>query len=130
VKKKKTLLDLLGGNSSDAAPAAPAAAAQQVAAVEQPGQAAKATAPSGGSGFFIQLGTFRNQAEARKESQRVQSQYGDIVAGLGSSVVPATVAGGTRYGVRVGPVSSREQANQVCKSLFAAGERDCLVRAQ
>ena len=127
VKKKKTLLDLFAGNANDAAPAT---TGQQVAALEQPGQAAKATAPSGGSGFFIQLGTFRTQAEARKESQRLQSQHGDIVAGLSSSVVPATVAGSTRYGVRVGPVASRAEATQVCSSLFAAGERDCLVRAQ
>jgi hypothetical protein len=127
VKKKKTLLDLFAGNSNNAAPAT---AGEQVAALEQPGQATKATAPSGGSGFFVQLGTFRTQAEARKESQRLQSQHGDIVAGLGSSVVPATVAGSTRYGVRVGPVSSRAEATQVCSSLFAAGERDCLVRAQ
>jgi cell division protein FtsN len=126
VKKKKTLLDLFSGN--DAA-SAPAVAEQQVAAVQQTAPSTNATAPSG-AGYFIQLGTFRTQAEARKESQRVLSQHGSTVAGLQSSVVPATIAGGTRYGVRVGPLTSREQANQVCNSLFAAGERDCLVRAQ
>jgi hypothetical protein len=129
VKKKKTLLDLFSANGGSTAPAA--TGQKKVASVEPQQQPSTArSASAGGGAYYIQLGTFRTQAEARQESARVQSQHANVIAGLETSVVPANVAGGTRYGVRIGPVDSRDQATQVCGSLFAAGERDCLVRGQ
>ena len=84
---------------------------------------------SSGSGYDIQIGTFLTQSEAQKVRQRLRAQHGEITAGLQELVVPTTIDGGTRYSVRVGPMFSRERANQACSSLFAAGERDCVVRA-
>jgi cell division septation protein DedD len=135
--KKKTLLDLF--KSSDSTTTQTAEPTQQVAAVQptqpaapQPSSTKKATAPAApsGSGYFIQLASFRTQSEAQSEYNRLQSSYSNIIGGLPSSITQATVAGSTRYRVGVGPLSSREQATKVCNSLFSAGERDCLVRAQ
>jgi hypothetical protein len=133
VKKKKTLLGLFRGTNDDA-PAAQAAPGQQVAAIPQPAplqqQAAPAQVASAGSGYFVQLASFKSQAEASAEFGRLKARHGAIIGALPSSINPATVGGSTRYRLAVGPVTSRDQATRICSSLVAAGERDCLVRRQ
>jgi cell division protein FtsN len=136
VKKKKTLLGLFRGTNDQVpeAQVAPAAPEQQVASIPQPApiqqQAAPTQVASGGSGYFVQLASFKTQAEASTEFGRLKAKYASIIGTLPSAINPATVGGSTRYRVAVGPLASRDQATKICSSLFAAGERDCLVRKQ
>ena len=140
VKKKKTIFDLFKGTSAEPAQPAqqqvasaepqPLPEAQQAEPAPQVKLAAKpATAPSG-SGYYVQLASFRTQGEAQSEYARLQSEHAGIINGVASNISEATVAGSTRYRVGLGPMASREQAAKLCNSLFAAGERDCLVRTQ
>jgi cell division septation protein DedD len=139
VKKKKTLLGLFKGTNDQApetqtvAPAPPAPE-QQVAALPEPApiqqQAAPTQVPGAGSGYFVQLASFKTEAEASAEIGRLKAKHAGILASFPTAVNPATVGGSTRYRLAVGPLSSREQATKICSSLVAAGERDCLVRKQ
>jgi hypothetical protein len=103
---------------------------QQIAAItpapepQQPVQKAK---PSGG-GFTAQLASFRSEAEAQAEFDRLRAKHGGVLSGFNPRIVKATVAGSSRYRLSVGPMASRAQASKVCDSLIAGGERDCLVR--
>ncbi len=136
VKKKKTLLGLFKGTNDEVpeAQAAPVAPEQQVASIPEPApiqqQPAPTQAASGGSGYFVQLASFKTQDEASAEFGRLKSKYASIIGPLPSAINPATVGGSTRYRLAVGPVTSRDQATKICSSLVAAGERDCLVRKQ
>jgi cell division protein FtsN len=140
VKKKKTLFGLLRG-TNDQAPAAaqspattPVVPEQQVAALPQPAPVQQQTAPtqvaSTGSGYFVQLASFKSEAEASAEFGRLKSKHAGILGTLPSAINPATVSGSTRYRLALGPLASRDQATKICSSLIAAGERDCLVRKQ
>ncbi len=136
VKKKKTLLGLFRGTNDQVpeAQVAPAAPEQQVAAIPQPApvqqQAAPAQVASTGSGYFVQLASFKSEAEASTEFGRLKAKYASIIGTLPSAINPATVGGSTRFRLAVGPLASRDQATKICSSLVAAGERDCLVRKQ
>jgi cell division protein FtsN len=118
----------------------PANAPQQVAAVEPeplpvpapapepaPQPAPQAAKPASG-GYVAQLASFRSEAEAMAEYDRLRAKHGNVLSGLSPRVVKATVAGGPRYRLAVGPLASRSAASKICNSLIAAGERDCLVR--
>lgn len=136
VKKKKTLLGLFRG-TNDQVPetqAAPAAPAQQIASVPQPAPIQQPAAPaqvaSGGSGYFVQLASFKSQDEATAEFGRLKAKHAGIIGTLPSAINPATVGGSTRFRLAVGPLASHDQATKICNSLVAAGERDCLVRKQ
>lgn len=91
---------------------------------EPPAQKAK---PSSG-GFTAQLASFRSEAEAQAEFDRLRAKHGGVLGGFSPRIVRATVAGSPRYRLSVGPMASRAQASKVCDSLIAGGERDCLVR--
>jgi cell division septation protein DedD len=136
VKKKKTLLGLFRGTNDDvpAAQAAPAAPEHQVASIPEAAPVQQQAAPdqvaSGGSGYFVQLASFKSQAEASAEFGRLKAKHSGIIGTLPSAINPATVGGSTRFRLAVGPVASRDQATRICTSLVAAGERDCLVRKQ
>ncbi len=138
-KKKKTLFDLLSGNKDEAAAAETVAAPQaapkpEVAAVAeqtpQPAPEKKAEpvqVASAATGYYVQLASFRSEAEAKTEYSRILAKHGSIIGNLPPVINPASVGGSTRYRLAVGPLSSYEKADGICKSLFAAGVRDCLV---
>ena len=141
VKKKKTIFDLFKGTSDEPVPQAQQVASAEPQAVPdasaQPApapQTTQATTPAApapsGTGYFVQLASFRTQPEAQSEYDRLRSQHAGIIGGVRSNISQATVAGSTRYRVGLGPVASREEAAKLCNSLFAAGERDCIVRTQ
>ncbi len=142
VKKKKTLLDLLNGTKDDtAAPdtsaSTPAAPKQEVAAVAETAPKPvprKSVEPvqvaSVATGFYVQLASFRSEAEAKTEYGRIKAKYGAVIGNLPPVINPASVGGSTRYRLAVGPVPTFEKADSVCKSLRAAGVRDCLVPRQ
>ncbi len=137
-KKKKTIFDLFKGkNASAGDTAAPAeqqetqvasnAVTQEETASTSNTAAAKAT---GGAGYVAQLASFRSQAEAQAEFNRLKGKYPDALGGKQANISTATVAGSKRYRLGVGPMASRDEAQKVCGSLLANGERDCLVRKQ
>lgn len=79
-------------------------------------------------GFVAQLASFRSEAEAMAEFDRLRAKHGDVLGGLSPRVVKANIGGSPRYRLGVGPLASRSAALKICNSLISAGERDCLVR--
>ena len=136
VKKKKTLLGLFRGTNDQVpeAQVAPAAPEQQIASIPEPApiqqQPAPTQAASGATGYFVQLASFKSEAEASAEFGRLKAKHSGIIGTLPSAINPATVGGSTRFRLAVGPMASRDEATRICSSLVAAGERDCLVRKQ
>jgi len=136
-KRKRSILDLFKGGEGtqqEQAAAQPAQASQQVAAVEQPEPAPAParkqpaqTQAATGSGFVIQLASFRSEAEARQEYQRLSGLY-PVVGGLPQQIRQTSVGGSTRYQLGLGPMPSRSEATRVCSQLITAGESDCIVR--
>jgi hypothetical protein len=137
VKKKKTLFGLFNGTNDQIAAAepAPVETQNQVATAPEPAPAKKAdtqtqVASNGGSGYYVQLASFKSQAEASTEYGRMKAKHPSILGGLPPVINPATVGGSTRYRLALGPLGSRDKASSICNSLVSAGERDCLVRKQ
>jgi SPOR domain len=139
VKKRRTLLDLFRTKDNTSAPAEtaneqgqvevlpPAKAPQKVAAATPPPAVQKST----GTGAYVaQLASFKTKAEASQEYNRMRAKHGEIVGRYAPIVIEAQVAGTTRYRLNIGPMASQDVASNLCKSLFAAGERDCLVHRQ
>ena len=139
-KKKKTIFDLFKAKNAAAGDAVAPAEQQETqvasntAAPDETAATNKTTPPAaktaGGAGFVAQLASFRSQGEAQAEFNRLQGKYPDALGGKQANISTATVAGSTRYRLGVGPMASRDEAQKVCGSLLANGERDCLVRKQ
>ncbi len=135
-RRKRTLFDLFSGNKSDATPSQdtiveqPAPQANRLASLPvetvKPAPEKQAVA----SGYVVQLASFRSQDEAQTEYARLRAKYPSVIGSLPSSISQATVAGSTRHRLGLGPLATRDQASQICSSLIAGGERDCLVRKQ
>ncbi len=88
-------------------------------------------AASGGSGYVVQLASYRSQAEAQNEYQRLRSRHSGIIGNLPSRIQKAELgAAGTFYRLGVGPLGTKQAATNLCNSLIASGEKDCLVRRQ
>lgn len=87
--------------------------------------------PGAGSGFVIQLASYKTEADALAGYERLRQQHGTVIGGLTPNVQMADLgAGGTFYRLDLGAFSSRQAAKKACSSLLAAGERDCLVKAR
>jgi hypothetical protein len=136
-RKPRSIMDLFrGSGGEDAAAAQPKT---RVAAVEPdpppaapkaaPKKAAEAQ-PATGSGFVVQLSSFRSAADARKEYARLSGLYPSVVGGLPEQIRETSVGGSTRYQLGLGPLPSRSDATRVCSALITAGESDCIVRGR
>ena len=80
--------------------------------------------PSGASGSVIQLGAYKNSAQAERAWTALTSRFGAL-GGLSKMIVPYSAGGSSGYRLRaVG--TSPAQANEVCRALQAAGE-NCFV---
>jgi hypothetical protein len=136
VKKKKTLADLFSGDeaSPPQAPAALAEASEPSAPVKPAVKKPQIVAPgpeqqaSLGNGFSVQLASFRSRNEATTEFSRLKAKHAATLGRFSPIISEAQVGGSTRYRLSVGGMSSQAQASAVCSSLFAGGERDCLVK--
>ncbi len=140
VKKRRTLLDLFkksdtttgaGDNGlvqSGQPELAPVAKPAQQIAAATPRAAETVVSPTGA--YVAQLASFKSRSEATQEYNRMRSKHGEIVGRYAPIVSEAQVAGTTRYRLSLGPMASSNVASSVCQSLFAAGERDCLVHRQ
>ena len=138
-KKRKTLLDLFKTDTATstspvtspvaAAPAiAPPPPTQQVAAVAPKIVPPAPAAPTGA--YVAQLASFKSKSEANAEYGRLVAKHGEIIKRYAPIIEQAEVAGSTRYRLNIGPMATSNVASNLCSSLFAAGERDCLVHRQ
>jgi hypothetical protein len=133
-KKKSTLADLFNKTPDTAAapqpvdvataePTVPAKPQTARRVVAQPETQQASTATS----FVVQLASFRSKAEASSEFARLKAKNG-TVARFSPIISEADVGGSTRYRLSVGRMATKAEADAVCSSLFASGERDCLVK--
>ncbi len=135
VKKKKTLADLFKGEdaAADTTPevAAIEPAPKPVAPIKKPQVAAPAPQQQASAGgYAVQLASFRSRNEATAEFGRLKAKHSGTLSRFTPIISEAVVGGSTRYRLSVGGMGSQAQANAVCSSLFAGGERDCLVKRQ
>jgi hypothetical protein len=81
------------------------------------------------TGYVVQLATFRSEDEAAGEFRRLRFQNPMIVGALQQRIQRAELgASGVFYRLGLGPLSTKDQAHGLCKSLIAAGEKVCWVR--
>jgi SPOR domain len=130
--KRKSLLDLFKRDKGtvdqdivEAAPAITTQPAQKVATLSP-----EVTAPKPTGAFVAQLASFKSKSEATQEYARMKAKHGAIISRYAPIISQAQVAGTTRYRLNLGPMASSGVASSFCQSLFAAGERDCLVQRQ
>ncbi|HKQ94348.1 MAG TPA: SPOR domain-containing protein, partial [Aestuariivirgaceae bacterium] len=123
--------------TSTIAPAEPPTAPQTAAALPTPdpieptAPSASASAGAAASGYVLQLASYKSEAEARADYERLRQRHGGIIGGLSPEIQKTDLAGGgTFYRLSLGPVDSRQAARTICGSLLAAGERDCLAKAR
>jgi SPOR domain len=139
-QKRKTLLDLFKTDSaaSTSSVTAPVAEAPAITARPSPTQQVAAVAPKivepaqpkPTGAFVAQLASFKSKSEANAEYSRLVAKHGEIIKRYAPIIEQANVAGGTRYRLNIGPMATSNVATNLCSSLFAAGERDCLVHRQ
>ncbi|WP_157775544.1 SPOR domain-containing protein [Hartmannibacter diazotrophicus] len=88
----------------------------------------RTTAPAAtGSGYVVQIASVTSQDQATATAKRLQSRYSGVIGNMPTDIQRADLgAKGIYYRVRVGPVSSREEAIRICTDLKAAGG-SCLV---
>jgi SPOR domain len=118
-------------NAPPSAPAQPRQApVQRAAPAPQPQQqsVAQLAAPRSG-GFLVQVSSQRNEAEAQAALRSAQSKFPSVLGGQPGTVRRADLGErGTYYRAMIGPYGSRDEANQLCASLKAAGGT-CIVQA-
>lgn len=101
--------------------ASPSAPAPVTVAAAQPPKPAPAPAASGD--FIVQLGTFSEEANARRLAQRAAT------FGYDAAVSNYRANGRTLYRVRVGPATTRGQADAMASALRAHGIDEARVVA-
>ena len=128
VKKKKSLFDLFKGENKTAENNV---ALNEPIVQEQPEllppvqQVAPVTPAS--TAYMAQLASFKTKEQATQEYRNLSAKHGPIISRYAPIITQTKVAGITRYRLNIGPMASANVATGVCQSLFAAGERDCLV---
>ena len=109
----------------------PQRAAQQQVAAAQSAQQPVATQPAAtlpAGSFLVQVAAARQEQQAQTTAQSISQRFGGIVGGYGTRIQRADLGDrGIFYRVNVGPIGSRNEANQVCDRLKSAGV-DCFVR--
>ena len=114
-------LNLGAGENVVESSAEPAEAGSNQAAEEAPKpEAPPAPKPSDGTGSVIQLGAYKNTAQAERAWTALSTRF-DVLSGLTKMVVP--YSGGFRLRAAA---ASPEAARQACKAIEAGGE-SCFV---
>jgi hypothetical protein len=103
-----------------AAKAAPAPAK----AVEAPPPPKPEPKPSGAPGSVIQLGAFKDTAQAERAWTVLSARFG-VLSGMTKIVVPYSANGSSGYRLRAA-ASSPDAARQACQSIQAGGE-SCFI---
>lgn len=106
-----------------------AALEQAQASVAQPSQPA-VSANSASGGFVVQLSATRSEQEALNAFSAYQNRFPSILTGQSPNIQRADLGSrGIYYRLGIGPLGSRDDANNMCNQLRAAGLQDCFVRA-
>lgn len=92
----------------------------------EPAPAPPQPTPSGAPGSVIQLGAYRNTAQAERAWTALSTRFGAL-SGLTKIVVPYSASGSSGYRLRAA-AGSPEQAREVCQALQAAGESCFIAR--
>jgi cell division protein FtsN len=121
--------------NSNPAPSIPAPGQPNTNIASLPQPSLPATTPQApavtGSGYVLQMSSFRNRNAASAEYRRLISRHASVLNGLSPEIKEADLgASGKFYKLRLGSVASRGKAAQLCNALIAAGEKDCLVRSR
>ncbi|MBA2636060.1 MAG: SPOR domain-containing protein [Sphingomonas sp.] len=83
-------------------------------------------APSGASGSVIQLGAFKNTAQAERAWSALSARFPNLTS-LSKIVVPYSAGASSGYRLRAG-ASSPAEAQAMCAALEAAGESCFIAR--
>lgn len=86
--------------------------------------AAPAPKPSGAAGSVIQLGAYKNTAQAERAWTALSTRF-SILSGLTKVVVPYSAGGSSGYRLRAA-ASSPDAAREACKAIQAGGE-SCFI---
>ena len=117
------------GGEDVTAQAAPPQAAEEAKTKDKPAEAAPpppAPKPSGAAGSVIQLGAFKNTAQAERAWAVLGARFGAL-AGMTKMVVPYSVNGSSGYRLRAA-ASSPDAARQACQAIQAGGESCFIAR--
>ncbi len=82
--------------------------------------------PTGASGSVVQLGAFKNTAQAERAWSALTARFPEL-GGLSKIVVPYEAGGSSGQRLRAGAASPAE-AQQICRALEAAGESCFIAR--
>lgn len=82
--------------------------------------------PSGASGSMIQLGAYKNTAQAERAWSALSARFPSL-SGLSKMVVPYSAGGSSGYRLRAS-ASSPSEAEQACRALEAGGESCFIAR--
>ncbi|HKF73883.1 MAG TPA: SPOR domain-containing protein [Stellaceae bacterium] len=87
-----------------------------------PPQTAALPAPSGGTGYRLQVGAVKTPEIAKSEWDRIKRQNNDLVGSLSVSVDRADLGDrGVFYRIHVGPIADAGQAERLCAQLRQRG---------
>lgn len=117
------------GREDVTAQQAPPQATDQSATAEKPAKAAPpppAPKPSGAAGSVIQLGAFKNTAQAERAWAVLSARFGAL-SGMTKMVVPYSANGSAGYRLRAA-ASSADVARQACQAIQAGGESCFIAR--
>jgi cell division protein FtsN len=121
-------LGATGGEDVSAQPP-PEQSANQPKTVDKPAEAAppaSAPKPSGASGSVIQLGAFKNTAQAERAWAVLSARFGAL-SSMTKLIVPYSANGGSGYRLRAA-ASSPDAARQACQAIQAGGESCFIAR--
>jgi len=84
-------------------------------------------ADTGPANYEVQLGSYRETDEAKKDWNRLQKKFADQLAGLKMRLVKADIPGkGTYYRLRAG-VISKDKAHEICDALKEEHGVGCIL---
>jgi cell division septation protein DedD len=120
-------LSLSPGSSAELPPPGRSSAPLRAAPSPQPTRIA--SAPSGGSGYLVQVSSQRSEADAQAAYRTLRSRYSSVLGDHQPVIRRADLGSrGVFYRAMVGPFGSREEAIQLCSNLKSAGG-DCVVQS-
>jgi cell division protein FtsN len=95
-------------------------------APKPPPPPAPAPAPSGASGSVVQLGAYKNVAQAERAWAALTARFGSL-SGMSKMIVPYSANGTSGYRLRAG-ASSPDAARAACRAIQAGGESCFIAR--
>jgi cell division protein FtsN len=117
------------GREDVTAQQAPPPSTDETSTPPKPAEAAPqppAPKPSGAAGSVIQLGAFKNTAQAERAWAVLSARFGAL-AGMTKMIVPYSANGSSGYRLRAA-ASSPDAARQACQAIQAGGESCFLAR--